>query len=64
METGWKQWVEVVKTTATEIIGMEKPQRPSSWRDEEYDIVAAEKDVIYQKKRPEKHECYEEDFEN
>ncbi|MEQ5162529.1 hypothetical protein ABN196_17970, partial [Proteus terrae] len=41
IETSWKQCMEVVKTTVTEILGMQKPQRISGWRDEEYEKTIA-----------------------
>ena len=41
--------MEVVKTTATEIFGMQKPQRPLGWRDEKSAKAAAKKDLLYQK---------------
>uniref|UniRef100_T1GG83 Uncharacterized protein n=1 Tax=Megaselia scalaris TaxID=36166 RepID=T1GG83_MEGSC len=46
----------LVKTTATGILGMQKLQRLSGWRDEEYDKTVAEKDLLYLKKCPKKHE--------
>uniref|UniRef100_T1GGE5 Uncharacterized protein n=1 Tax=Megaselia scalaris TaxID=36166 RepID=T1GGE5_MEGSC len=40
--------MEVLKITSIEILGMQKPQRPSSWRNGEYDKAVAEKDLLYQ----------------
>uniref|UniRef100_T1GAE5 Uncharacterized protein n=1 Tax=Megaselia scalaris TaxID=36166 RepID=T1GAE5_MEGSC len=42
--------MEVVKTTATEILGMQTPQRPSDWRDEDYDKAVAIK-ICFTRKR-------------
>lgn len=50
----------VAKTTSTEIIEMQKPQRFSSWSDEEYNNTVAEKYLLY----PKKHKNYERSFKN
>ena len=52
----WKQCMEEVNTLVTEIPRMQKPQRISGWRDEEYDKAVAEKDLLYQKTSKETRE--------
>ena len=49
INTHWEMCLNVVKSTATEVLGMQKPRRPSGWRDEEYDRAVAEKDLLYRK---------------
>uniref|UniRef100_T1H1V9 Uncharacterized protein n=1 Tax=Megaselia scalaris TaxID=36166 RepID=T1H1V9_MEGSC len=43
--------MEVVKATATEILGMQKPQKPSRWRHEEM-IKLLPKKIRFIEKRP------------
>uniref|UniRef100_T1GTH4 Uncharacterized protein n=1 Tax=Megaselia scalaris TaxID=36166 RepID=T1GTH4_MEGSC len=39
----------MVRTSATEVIGMQKPQRTSGWRDQEYNEAVCVKDRLYQR---------------
>ncbi|MDC7123903.1 hypothetical protein OMK64_20430 [Cellulomonas fimi] len=56
--------MEVVKTTATEILGMQKLQRILGWRDEEYDKAVAEKNLLYQKNVQRNTRATKEAFQN
>uniref|UniRef100_T1GXZ0 Uncharacterized protein n=1 Tax=Megaselia scalaris TaxID=36166 RepID=T1GXZ0_MEGSC len=59
-DTYKKQYIIVVKTTATDILGIYKPQNFSGWIDEEYDkAVAKKKRSALSENRPKKDEGYE-----
>lgn len=47
IDTEWKQYAELVGTTPTELIELQKPQRAFRWRDQEYKETVFKKNKIY-----------------
>ena len=45
----WKQCAEVVRTSATEVLGLQKPQMASGWRDQEYNNAVSVKEKLYRR---------------
>ncbi|EJU6350860.1 endonuclease/exonuclease/phosphatase family protein, partial [Salmonella enterica] len=60
----WLRCLDVVKTAATEVLGMQKPRKPHGWRDEEYDRAVAEKDLLYQTSLQKKTRAAQEAYKN